>query len=429
MFYPIWEAASLDEWLYNGGPYQLIVCHFLLGVYCYMGREWELSYRLGMRPWIAVAYSAPVAAASAVFLVYPIGQGSFSDGMPLGKYLPFPFLLKSIFFKFYLLKLFQLLLKWIVTRLKGKSLIFFLFFLLRNIRKSFEYIRFFSNNSSGNFLDSSIKDRELRSSDWFIHMNSVVNTNLVRFPTSEREPFKKKYINKNLIPNKNNKKNKTQESEDSLSNPILLISSTEDEYSHLFKETSVCEEQKEEIQKTLYMRPTKKPGVYMIHCITNDKRYYGETSNISDRLSSHRSMLRRKIHFNFQLQHDWNTYSEDQFHFIPLFVGEQWNQRKIRLQKELSLILDNVNLCYNDIYWYDKSGNHNPFSNRKHTEETKQKIALANSRPNDTLGKSIQLNGVNYPSLAEASRQTGMARKTIRQYLNDPNNLSCTLIE
>eukprot|EP00956_Cyclotella_meneghiniana_P045066 scaffold351532_cov1827-Cyclotella_meneghiniana.AAC.1 len=23
-FYPIWEAASVDEWLYNGGPYQLI---------------------------------------------------------------------------------------------------------------------------------------------------------------------------------------------------------------------------------------------------------------------------------------------------------------------------------------------------------------------------------------------------------------------
>ncbi|KAL0533044.1 hypothetical protein IC582_030604 [Cucumis melo] len=49
-----------------------------------MGREWELSFRLGMRPWIAVAYSAPVAAATALFLIYPIGQGSFSDGMPLG---------------------------------------------------------------------------------------------------------------------------------------------------------------------------------------------------------------------------------------------------------------------------------------------------------------------------------------------------------
>ncbi|KAM0021956.1 putative photosystem II [Helianthus debilis subsp. tardiflorus] len=44
----------------------------------------SLSFRLGMRPWIVVAYSAPVVAATAVFLIYLIGQGSFSDGMPLG---------------------------------------------------------------------------------------------------------------------------------------------------------------------------------------------------------------------------------------------------------------------------------------------------------------------------------------------------------
>ncbi|RZC92521.1 hypothetical protein C5167_041860 [Papaver somniferum] len=80
-FYPIWEVTSVDEWLYNGGPYELIVLYFLLGVACYMGREWELSFRLGMRPWIAVAYSAPVAAATVVFLIYPIGQESFSNGV------------------------------------------------------------------------------------------------------------------------------------------------------------------------------------------------------------------------------------------------------------------------------------------------------------------------------------------------------------
>ena len=82
--YPVWEAATLDEWLYNGGCYQLVIFHFLIGAWCYAGREWELSYRLGMRPWIFVAFTAPCAAATAVFLVYPIGQGSFSDGMPLG---------------------------------------------------------------------------------------------------------------------------------------------------------------------------------------------------------------------------------------------------------------------------------------------------------------------------------------------------------
>ncbi len=83
-FYPLWDAASVEEWLYNGGPYQLIVLHFLIGVWCYLGRLWELSYRIGARPWIAIAFSAPVTAATAVLLIYPIGQGSFSEGLPLG---------------------------------------------------------------------------------------------------------------------------------------------------------------------------------------------------------------------------------------------------------------------------------------------------------------------------------------------------------
>ena len=75
VFYPIWAAQSLEEWLYNGGEYQLIVFHFMIAIYAYMGREWELSYRLGARPWIAIAYSAPVSAATAVFLAYPMSQG------------------------------------------------------------------------------------------------------------------------------------------------------------------------------------------------------------------------------------------------------------------------------------------------------------------------------------------------------------------
>ncbi|PPD97657.1 hypothetical protein GOBAR_DD05317 [Gossypium barbadense] len=74
-FYSIREAASVDERLYNGGPYDLIVLHFLLGVACYMGREWELSIRLGMHPWIAFAYSTLIVTATTIFLIYPIRQG------------------------------------------------------------------------------------------------------------------------------------------------------------------------------------------------------------------------------------------------------------------------------------------------------------------------------------------------------------------
>lgn len=83
-FYPIWDASAPTEWFYNGGTYQLVVFHFILGVSFWMGREWEFSFRLGMRPWIFIAFSAPIVAATAVFVFYPIGQGSFSDGMPLG---------------------------------------------------------------------------------------------------------------------------------------------------------------------------------------------------------------------------------------------------------------------------------------------------------------------------------------------------------
>jgi photosystem II P680 reaction center D1 protein len=72
-FYPSWVAASIDEWLYNGCPYELIVVHFLLGVACYG------NLVPSMYPWIVVAYSALVAATTVVFLIDPIGQGRFSD--------------------------------------------------------------------------------------------------------------------------------------------------------------------------------------------------------------------------------------------------------------------------------------------------------------------------------------------------------------
>merc|ERR1719502_794913 len=83
-FYPVWSTLGFDQWLYNGGLYQFLVGHFILGVAAWMGREWEFSFRLGMRPWIFVAFSGPLVAAAAVFIFYPIGQASFSDGMPLG---------------------------------------------------------------------------------------------------------------------------------------------------------------------------------------------------------------------------------------------------------------------------------------------------------------------------------------------------------
>jgi len=176
--------------------------------------------------------------------------------------------------------------------------------------------------------------------------------------------------------------------------------------------------------------PRCQPGIYMIRCKINDKRYYGETSNISGRLASHKSQLNKNIHNHKEMQHDWITYGEEYFDFVILFMGPEWVDRKKRIKKETLLIVQDSDLCYNYLIGISKFGEKNPFFGKKHTELTKEKIALSMpDRPNDLLGKPLQLNGILYPSLAEASRATGMARKTIRKRLNDPNDNTCVEIK
>lgn len=72
-FYFIWEVVSLDEWFYNGGLYQLVIFYFFIGIFIYMGCEWELFYCLGMCFWICVVYFVLVVVVIVVFLIYFIG--------------------------------------------------------------------------------------------------------------------------------------------------------------------------------------------------------------------------------------------------------------------------------------------------------------------------------------------------------------------
>lgn len=167
------------------------------------------------------------------------------------------------------------------------------------------------------------------------------------------------------------------------------------------------------------IQPRKQPGIYMVRCSQNDWRYYGESSNVSGRLASHRSLLNRQIHPNTALQVDWNTYGSKSFEFTVLFMGETWDQPLIRRGKELELIVLDRALSYN-IFEGSRSGENNPFWGKIQTPETKKKISEAlKGRPNDKLGRTISVKGVVYPSLAEASRQTGIARKTLRKRLNE----------
>lgn len=171
--------------------------------------------------------------------------------------------------------------------------------------------------------------------------------------------------------------------------------------------------------------PRKQPGIYMIYCLKNDWRYYGESNNVSSRLASHKSLLNRKIHPNRNLQKDWDLYGFDFFEFIILYMGERWIKQYIRRGKETELIILDRNQCYNILEDSSRPGELNPFWKRTHTPETKRKISQAlKNRPNDLLGRKVSVKGVEYPSIAEASRKTNIARKTIRKKIKDKNEKS-----
>lgn len=166
-----------------------------------------------------------------------------------------------------------------------------------------------------------------------------------------------------------------------------------------------------------------KPGVYMIICLRNNYRYYGETSNISLRLAGHRRNLRQKIHSNRKLQKDWDLFGEESFEFSVLFIGEEWGERETRLEKESQLILDHPSLCYNSFaLMADRVKELNAFYGKKHTEKTQKLIGdLQRGIPKDLLGAAVHLEGDTFPSIAEASRRKGYSRKLIRTRVDSPN--------
>lgn len=108
-------------------------------------------------------------------------------------------------------------------------------------------------------------------------------------------------------------------------------------------------------------------GIYKIINKINNKVYIGQSINIKQRLSEHKSKLRGNYHNNYHLQKAWNKYGEDNFTFeIFKICGED-----LLDSKEIYWI-NYYNSINGDYGYNSESGGH---KNKHLSELHRQKIS------------------------------------------------------
>ena len=77
---PVWGSEArgdLPRWFTLGGLWVFIALHGALGLVGFMLRQFEIARAISLRPYNALAFSAPISVFVSVFLIYPLGQSGW----------------------------------------------------------------------------------------------------------------------------------------------------------------------------------------------------------------------------------------------------------------------------------------------------------------------------------------------------------------
>ena len=193
-----------------------------------------------------------------------------------------------------------------------------------------------------------------------------------------------------------------------------------------------------------------KAGIYRIINSSNGKCYVGSSIDINRRRLEHFSALSHNRHVNNHLQNAYNKYGKDSFIFEVIENLEITDNIKEDLLEREQFWIDNLKPEYNILLVAGSNlGYH-------HTEETKQKISnstkgvkkseshakhiregqkgrvlskehkanlsqAAKHRKSQSHHSIINIDGVVYNSIKEASERTGVKYNTIQKRLKNPN--------
>ena len=181
------------------------------------------------------------------------------------------------------------------------------------------------------------------------------------------------------------------------------------------------------IQKTFRrFKKRMKAGVYLISNNVNGKCYVGSTIHLDQRRKQHFSRLEHNKHVNKHLQNAYNKYGREAFEFEVLEIIDIDDSIKDNLLMREQFWIDNLKPAYNIL---PVAGSNLGY---QHTEETKQKISNstkgvkkseshAKHRKSQSHHSIINIDGVVYNSIKEASEKTKVKYNTIQRRLKNPN--------
>lgn len=221
--------------------------------------------------------------------------------------------------------------------------------------------------------------------------------------------------------------------------------------------------------------------IYLILNLITLKFYLGSASNFHKRKLDHLRFLRKGSHHSQFLQRAWNKYGEDSFVFIPVYSGiddlKEIEQRYLDFYFEHHReMIYNVSPCssggyivgslpnpelshqkgaekrrgkpsvfkgmkYEEIYgadrateiiqkmknnFGDRAGENNSFFGKVHSDEFKQRQSLRMkgvepaNKGKSVPGRPCVIDGIEYISLSQASREIGMTLRKVITRLDSP---------
>jgi len=126
-------------------------------------------------------------------------------------------------------------------------------------------------------------------------------------------------------------------------------------------------------------------GIYCIHCLANDKRYVGKSTNLDNRIVKHKLEF-RKGRQKKDIQEDYDKYGVDNFKYIILEITNVLN----KCEEYWTLFYKShlPEFGYNYLIGNHQHGDKNGFFKKHHTEEARKKIGAASKGNQYNKGRS-----------------------------------------